>query len=351
MVTVNSTTSGDATYTLAMTESPGYRFEDPTQRLILAIITCITASIGIPGNILVMVAVSFSKKLQTKTNAFVVNLACSDLSTCLVLPFQVVALLNDEWPLADILCTIVAVIVWVGLGSSVVNLALIAFNRFYLITRSRTRYDRLYSRRNLVLMLATAWLIPFILVTVPPLCGLGGIGYSERYKICSSDSEHPLSDVYAFLSSVLVEVPCLIIIVTCYVKIYRFIRAKNKDLFGDNPLQNTSADGKQSSSQSAAFKRQVKVTKNMFLVVCSYIVCIMPFAIACLIPPSYPAIPWVSVFLIANCCVNPIIYGLKHPQFREVFRHIMSCKLTLIPEPTKFLQSLTSNSTASTGTS
>ncbi|XP_071833853.1 G-protein coupled receptor moody-like [Apostichopus japonicus] len=322
------------------TDSPVYVLEDLTVRKLWSVMAILVAAVGIPGNILVMIAVTFSKRLQTKTNAFVVNLACSDLAACLVLPFQVVALLNDSWPLPDPLCTFVAVVVWVGLGSSVVNLALIAFNRFTLITKSRTHYDQLYSKRNLVLMLASAWIIPIFLVTVPPLCGLGRIGYSERYKLCSADSNHPLSNVYSFITSAFVGVPCLIIIITCYVKIYRFIRAKNRELFSNNESRGEN----KGNAHSAAFKSQVKVTRNLFLVVCSYIICIMPYAIACLIPPSYPAIPWVSLFLIANCCVNPIIYGLKHPQFRDVFRHILSCKFRLIPEPSKLLQTLTTSS-------
>ncbi|PIK55947.1 putative alpha-1D adrenergic receptor-like [Apostichopus japonicus] len=327
---------------MSTTDSPGFVFEDPLQRTILAVFAALVAAIGIPGNILVMVAVSFSKRLQTKTNAFVVNLACSDLTTCLVLPFQVVALLNDTWPLSEKFCLFIAVVVWVGLGSSIVNLALISFNRFILITKPRGYYDHLYSKRNIILMLASSWVIPILLVTVPPLCGLGGIGYSQRYKICSADSTHPLSEVYSFISSVLVGIPCLIIIVTCYVKIYRFLRAKNRELFSS---QKTEQDNKV-NGQSVAFKRQVQVTKNMCLVVCSYVICCMPFVITCVKIGSYPAIPWVSVFLVANCCVNPVIYGLKHPLFRDVFRRILSCKLGLIREPSTFLQSFRTTSTS-----
>lgn len=59
---------------------------------------------------------------------------------------QVFGLFNDSWPLADWLCTFVAGLVrpLVGLGSSVFNLALIAFNRFTLITESRTYYALIY---------------------------------------------------------------------------------------------------------------------------------------------------------------------------------------------------------------
>ncbi|PIK36694.1 putative G-protein coupled receptor [Apostichopus japonicus] len=219
------------------TDSPVYVLEDLTVRKLWSVMAILVAAVGIPGNILVMIAVTFSKRLQTKTNAFVVNLACSDLAACLVLPFQVVALLNDSWPLPDPLCTFVAVVVWVGLGSSVVNLALIAFNRFTLITKSRTHYDQLYSKRNLVLMLASAWIIPIVLVTVPPLCGLGRIGYSERYKLCSADSNHPLSNVYSFITSAFVGVPCLIIIIHVTSKFIALFELKIASCFRTTNLE------------------------------------------------------------------------------------------------------------------
>lgn len=331
--------------TSPQTEPDEYELVDPTQRLILSILTSIVSVIGIPGNLLVIVAVVFSRKLQTKTNAFVVNLAMSDLSTCLVLPFTSLALLSDVWPLSDVVCIIVGAVILIGLWSSVVNLALIAFNRYYMITRPRSSYDRLFSRSKLIIMLFLAWVIPILVIVVPPIFGVGGIGFSMRYKVCTTISTNEYSDLYAILMSILVQVPCLVIIVVCYIKIYRYIALKNRELFTESSQLEMSKK-RPSSIHAAAFKRQVQVTKNLFMVVCSYIICIMPFSIASLIPPSYPVMPWVSAILIMNSCVNPIIYGLKHPQFRQVFKCIITCKWRLIPEPSKILQSLPTNSSS-----
>lgn len=311
---------------LLVTLTPEYELRDPVQRIVIAVITSFISVIGIPGNILVLTAVATSTKLQTPTNAFVVNLAVTDLATCFILPFIVVGLLNDVWPLPDPLCTVVGAVVLIGLWGSVLNLALIAFNRYYIITKPRCTYDKLYSKRNLAMMLSTAWIVSTTVIILPTMFGIGGIGFSERYKVCATVSTNPYSDLYAILTSGLVQVPSLIVIVTCYVKIYRYITIKSLELFQNTQrrfeMRKTYGNG---PVNAATFRRHVQVTKNLFIVICSYILCIMPFSIASLVPPSYPVMPWVSALLILNSCVNPIIYGLKHPQFQEAFKKIAPC--------------------------
>ncbi|KAJ8024373.1 Muscarinic acetylcholine receptor M4 [Holothuria leucospilota] len=154
------------------TEKP-YRLDDPTQRLLVAIFTCTISFVGIPGNILVIFAVCISRNLQTSTNAFVVNLAFSDLITFLVLPFNTAALLEEEWPLPDSVCKLVSALTHISAGASIVNLALIAFNRYYLITRPRSKYDQLYGPRNMVLMITFSWLYVIAVIIVPPACDFG----------------------------------------------------------------------------------------------------------------------------------------------------------------------------------
>ena len=89
-------------------------------------------------------------------------------------------------------------------------------------------------------------------------------------------------------------------------------------------------------------KRQVEITKNLFYVVCAFVACLAPFAIALVIPPSDPAIPWTSMIVIFNSAINPIIYGAKHPHFKEVFRHMLRCRYHMIPEPSGCLRKIRS---------
>ncbi|KAJ8025212.1 Rhodopsin, GQ-coupled [Holothuria leucospilota] len=333
-------------------EDAGYHFDDPIQRHIVASITFLASVTGLVGNTLVFVAVIFSKKLQTKTNVFVVNLAVADVLTCSLLPFQVVALLVDPWPLSNWICTAVGMLTWICLWTSNINLALIAFNRFNVVIKKREDYEDMYTAWKMALWVMFSWAVPTLLVTVPPAFDFGAMGYSSRYKVCTADTSHPMSDWYALLSSVTIQVPCLIIISISYALLFRHIRRHNRQMLAvfhlpanSNALKNQDFEkGKTSqaavSMQRHLFKRQHKITKNLFAVFCSFLVCVMPFGIACLIPPSYPVIPWVSMLVLINSCINPIIYGLKHPNFKEVFRPLLSCRWRRIPQPSKVLASV-----------
>jgi len=59
-------------------------------------------ALGSFGNLLLIAAVARQKTLRTPRNAFVINLAVSDLLLCLVtIPLTLVEILNGHWPLGD----------------------------------------------------------------------------------------------------------------------------------------------------------------------------------------------------------------------------------------------------------
>ena len=181
--------TGLATAGPAGNSTAGYThfvFEDYTQRIILSVALGFVSITGVIGNTLVIAAVVFSRKLRSVTNGFVVNLACADLLTCLSLPFNMVAMLSrNGWPLPGWICAVASAISLVCIAASVDTLALIAYNRWYLLTQPRANFQRLYKRRNILLMVFCAWLYPLMLVLVPHFAGLGRLGYSAKYKSCT----------------------------------------------------------------------------------------------------------------------------------------------------------------------
>lgn len=91
-----------------------------------------------------------------------------------------------------------------------------------------------------------------------------------------------------------------------------------------------------------------KITINMFLVVVAFLACLSPTIIflvivhtitnstaGCTISEAY-----VLVILSANCCINPIIYGWRHPLFRRVFVCILHGKFHEIERPSAWLRRL-----------
>ncbi|XP_038073777.1 alpha-1B adrenergic receptor-like [Patiria miniata] len=334
---IEITTQGDG-------DGRNFRFEDPVQRIIIGCVYSLVAVVGFAGNFMVILAVILSRKLQSRTNAFVVNLAVADLLTCCTIPFTAVALFSlGGWPseLPLPLCSFMGGLYFLSLGASIMNLAAIAINRYVLITKTRSTYRSIYTPKKIAAMMVFTWVYPALVCSLP-FVGVGLFGYSEKYKTCNQDNSLETSDLLSLLGSALVFPIPLIVLVVCYIKIYRHIKGhltKMRNKGGDFEMSEMSSISAPSSTQlqrnrSASFsKRQVEITKNLFYVVCAFVACLAPFAIALMIPPSDPVIPWTGMIIIFNSAINPIIYGAKHPHFKEVFRHMLRCRYHMIPEP------------------
>ncbi|XP_063970497.1 5-hydroxytryptamine receptor-like [Lytechinus pictus] len=422
----NLTTQTESQVMNGSRDSDLFVFEDYNQRIAIATILCIVFLVGSIGNTLVITAVILSRKLRSSTNWFVVNLGCSDLLTCLSLPFNVVAMLSrDGWPLPGWICAVNSAVILICLGASVMTLFLIAYNRWYMLTKLRGNFQKLYTTRNICLMVLSAWVYPALLVLVPHFAGLGRLGYSYNYKACSQDTTLPNSDLYSLIAGAGLIIPVFFAIVVVYIRIYLFVTKQSKKM---DQLKNAGIPGSQnvqieiSSSEvsSAAqsnlsscnatkqscstlntdisqstekgldestegdiatanvdnfqnksspeipgvlskrspeepkinqkhrrlFKRKahenkiqpqlnkinVTVTKRLAIVVLAFFICLLPFGVSVVVPPSDPGVPWTGLMLTLNSCVNPLIYARTMPEFRKVMLAIIRCRLKDVPQ-------------------
>ncbi len=93
-------------------------------------------AIGSIGNLLLITAVARQKTLRTTRNAFVINLAVSDLLLCLVtIPLTLIEILNDHWPLGDsvVSCKAAGGFQAVSVFVSTISITAIAVDRYQLI--------------------------------------------------------------------------------------------------------------------------------------------------------------------------------------------------------------------------
>ena len=81
------------------------------------------------GNSMIILAVAFSRKLQTSTNALVTSLGFTDLVSSIVLVFVMIGTLGKNgWPLPNAywICQGTAFLVYATLGTSIFTMASIA---------------------------------------------------------------------------------------------------------------------------------------------------------------------------------------------------------------------------------
>ncbi|XP_071490659.1 rhodopsin, GQ-coupled-like [Diadema antillarum] len=350
-------------------------FVSDTAAIIMSVFLNIIAVIGIVGNSVVVLAVLFSRKLRTATNVFVIALSITDLLVCLTLPFQTVALVSaDGWPLDDWLCAAIGGITSICFGASVLLLVLIAVNRFCVITRPRKSCQRFYKVRNLALMVSAAYLYPFVMFAILPIAGIGQLGYSKSYRICAWDEDHPKGEVNDYVVALTFGLSFVIIIV-CYVRIYRFVRDHHQKMLArrgqqdgnEIPVENdfTSFDNtdtqpttpsylstsanvnnkvneprRPTGMKTAVNRREVEITKNLFVVICSFFLCLAPYCVSLALPKGSPFSIFTGLPLMSNACINPIIYSFKHPLFKVVIRCLLCCRYSDIPKPSPTLKKL-----------
>ena len=91
---------------------------------------------GSLGNLLVMAAFARRPALRSRRNAFIINLAVSDLLLCLVtMPLTLIELLNDHWPIGDsvLSCKAAGGLQAVSVFVSTITITVIALDRYQLI--------------------------------------------------------------------------------------------------------------------------------------------------------------------------------------------------------------------------
>ncbi|XP_043858943.1 probable G-protein coupled receptor 88 [Dromiciops gliroides] len=133
---------------------------------------------GTLANGMVIYLVSSFRKLQTTSNAFIVNGCAADLSVCaLWMPQEaVLGLLPNSSPeppggwdgAGGSYRLLRGGLLGLGLTVSLLSHCLVALNRYLLITRAPATYQVLYQRRHTAGMLALSWALALGLVLLLP---------------------------------------------------------------------------------------------------------------------------------------------------------------------------------------
>lgn len=80
-------------------------------------------------------------------------------------------------------------------------------------------------------------------------------------------------------------------------------------------------------------QNQVDITKNLFFILVSFFMCLTPHIMCELINAHFLITLHTKIIVALSSCVNPFLYGARHPYFRRVFKSILSCRWSEIPDP------------------
>ncbi|XP_017065882.1 G-protein coupled receptor moody [Drosophila eugracilis] len=192
--------------------------------LTIAWVACIVFIIvGVPGNLLTIVALSRGRQTRNSTAIFIINLSCSDLLFgCFNLPLAASTFMKRAWTHGDLLCRLFPMLRYGLLAVSLLSVSLITINRYIIIAHPR-QYPRIYQRRYLALMVAGTWVTTFSIM-IPTWRGVWGIfGLDTDIGSCSILHDRYGRSPKEFLFIAAFMVPCICIVI-CYARIFLLVR-------------------------------------------------------------------------------------------------------------------------------
>ncbi|XP_017112881.2 G-protein coupled receptor 84 [Drosophila elegans] len=192
--------------------------------LTIAWVACIVFIIvGVPGNLLTIVALSRGRQTRNSTAIFIINLSCSDLLFgCFNLPLAASTFMERAWTHGDLWCRLFPMLRYGLLAVSLLSVSLITINRYIIIAHPR-QYPRIYQRRYLALMVAGTWVTTFSIM-IPTWRGVWGIfGLDVSIGSCSILHDRYGRSPKEFLFIAAFMVPCICIVI-CYARIFLLVR-------------------------------------------------------------------------------------------------------------------------------
>ncbi|KAG5268380.1 hypothetical protein AALO_G00211960 [Alosa alosa] len=174
------------------------------------------------GNVLVCMAVSREKALQTTTNYLIVSLAVADLLVAtLVMPWVVYLEVVGEWRFSKIHCDIFVTLDVMMCTASILNLCAISIDRYTAVAMPMLYNTRYSSRRRVTIMISVVWVLSFA-ISCPLLFGLNSTATRDE-TLCVI--ANPAFVVYSSIVSFYVP---FIITLLVYVQIYVVLRKRRK---------------------------------------------------------------------------------------------------------------------------
>ncbi|NXK94757.1 GPR88 protein, partial [Formicarius rufipectus] len=269
-------------------------------RIFLSLLYAVLAISGTLSNVMVIYLVFSFKKLQTTSNAFIVNGCAADLSVCALwmpqeavlglLPPNSSSLRSAEYRLLR------GGLLGLGLTVSLASHLLVAFNRYVLITKLPSVYQALYQRKHTGCMIGLSWALA--LLPVPLLPGLWTLGSAQ------SDG----GSRYSALLLALAVLGQTALLLHCYLGIVRRVRgsAKRVSVLNFHLLHHVS----------------------VLLLCCVFLLGTQPLVWVSLLgfflrpaPPALQAASW--LLLCSLSALNPLLYTWRSEEFRRAARSVL----------------------------
>ncbi|XP_070349792.1 melanopsin [Equus asinus] len=284
---------------------------------------------GMLGNLTVIYTFCRSRGLRTPANMFIINLAVSDfLMSFTQAPVFFASSLYKQWLFGKAGCEFYAFCGALFGITSMITLTAIALDRYLVITHPLATVG-VVSKRWAALVLLGIWLYA-LAWSLPPFFGWSAYVPEGLLTSCSWDymTFTPSVRAYTMLLMCFVFFLPLLVIVYCYVFIFRAIRETGRALQTFGAWEG----GGECPRQRQRLQSEWKMAKIVLLVILLFVLSWAPYSVVALVAfagyahvltPYMNSVP--AVIAKASAIHNPIIYAIIHPKYRMAIAQHLPC--------------------------
>ena len=301
----------------------------------------LVASVGVAGNVIVCLVITFQPQMYTVGNYFIRNLAIADLGILLLsFPFAVIKEQDPyHWPLGQYICRYVFPLSDIFFGVSVWSIALIAVDRYRAIVRGALPKRGSAVFKSARWMVVGVWVLSFLIISLPLYFIMDFIDYKPDFDMVDCTPKWPnteqgdeMRQIYVIGLTIFWYVLPVAVIIATFRSISRKLRASSK--FNKAMREEYGEIDEQSARKRLRERQNSKAKKLLFPVVAVFAITMLPLNAFRLVVLYWKEIVihkylWVYYnvcvsFVVTNSSANFVIYSLVSEEFRQSFKRLFS---------------------------
>ncbi|XP_026232932.1 trace amine-associated receptor 13c-like [Anabas testudineus] len=287
----------------------------PASRSRMVLLNILVSSVSVLTvalNLLVIISVSHFRQLHTPTNILLLSLAVSDfLVGLLVLPGQILRK-TSCWFLGDLMCSLYKYLAFITISTCIGSMILISAERYVAIC-DPLHYSIRVTVPRVRLCVFLCWVCSVLYSSVFMKSNL--TEHSSCHGQCAIIIDYIVGIVDVVLSFILPITVITVLYLRVFVVAVSQARAMNSHIRTVTLHRSVTVTAK---------KSELKAARTLGVLVLGFLICFCPYY--CVVLAGGSAFYVVYLFYF-NSCLNPVIYTLFYPWFREAIKLIVTCKI------------------------